>query len=117
MKIFHSNCIGCDASAFFVSFTDFVRSVMSDSLNLNDNQYRKWIECRIKCFGSYANIKENKIGERLLRDVNLCEDLKMNGLNMPIVMTWKKDGFEIDGYHRLVIWEKLGNDKIRYTVR
>lgn len=113
-KRFHSKCTGCDANAFFEAFSRFVRSVLDGDIKLRDNPYRKWMECRIRCFGRYAGIAEPGIDGRLLRDMNLCHDIRKNGIMEPIVFVRESDGFEIDGYHRMVVWHELGNDEIRY---
>ena len=116
-KRFHSDCRRCDAGAFFDSFSEFVRQVFNGTFSVDDNPYRKWMECRIKCFGKYAGMVADEIDDRILRDMHLCEDLRDNGLQTSIVVTCHEDGVEINGYHRLVIWQVLGNDKIRYIVK
>ena len=60
--------------------------------------------------GNYQGGKD--VDEGFIDNIKLIKDISENGMKEPIRLYVEREGFEIDGYHRLVIMNKLGNKKI-----
>lgn len=69
-------------------------------------EYKKWIIKMVKKNGDYHGHLNSE--ERAIKDIKLVEDILKNGITTPIERFEDKHGTEIDGYHRLIISEKLG---------
>lgn len=77
--------------------------------------YRKWVMMMIRKNGHY----QGKSASRLLPDyfkyIVMIEDIEEIGIQNPIREFQDGFGYEIDGYHRLVIWKELGHKSVPMT--
>ena len=73
-------------------------------------KYRNWVNMMNEKNGIYQHGETTK--ESFLRYIELLEDIEKNGQLVPITKSYDKFGFEIDGYHRLIILDKLGKKDI-----
>jgi hypothetical protein len=62
--------------------------------------------------GHYQGRRHEDIVPGFKKYIDLVEDVAENGIKTPIKKVSDGCGYEIDGYHRLVIWKELGHDTI-----
>ena len=74
--------------------------------------YKKWVEMMIEKNGQYQGYGRDQIVPGFIECINLIEDISKNGIKNPIEQVPDHCGYEIDGYHRLIIWKELGHRSV-----
>lgn len=92
------------ASVLFIkTFGEVVRSYRN---------YKKWVLMMIGKNGQYQQSGEKDIAKKFHEYIDLIEDIEKNGLKEPISEVSDGCGYEIDGYHRMLILRELGCETI-----
>ena len=74
--------------------------------------YKRWVNSMISKNGQYQNRGQGEIIPRFIEYIYLIEDIAENGIKEPVKEFNDGMGYEIDGYHRMIIWKELGHDTI-----
>lgn len=72
-------------------------------------EYGEWIDKILEQNGTYQGYATREEAIARFKDyLDLIDDIKENGVKVPLYKYHDEYGTEIDGYHRLIISEKLG---------
>ena len=80
--------------------------------------YKRWVEMMIDKNGCYQQKGREHILQGFCDYIALIDDIAQNGIRNPIrEMHEDPFGYEIDGYHRMIIWKELGHETIHVANR
>ena len=75
-------------------------------------EYKQWVRMMIEKNGHYQSMDAGYIPTGFIKYITMIEEIEKRGLDAPIRGFDDWCGYEIDGYHRLVIWKELGHEDI-----
>jgi len=86
---------------FLKIFEDMTKSYLA---------YKKWVEMMIKKNGNYH--QRTDVIPKLVESLELIDDIVENGMKESVKFLEEKEGFEVDGHHRIAIMKALGHTTI-----
>ena len=101
-------CRSGDVLDFMDSFREFASSVIAG--DERPRSYEEFIRARVATRGQYCCCTEP--APRLAQDRELIRSIRAAGMRVPL-QSWETSyGYEIDGWHRLIIADVLGHDTV-----
>lgn len=95
---------------------DFLKQIDAGRSPLETDYYRRYKDYRNKTTSNQRRWTEEELVKYMYDYVNLYEDIKKNGMNVPIKVR-RKDNRIVDGNHRHEILRHLGYEEIEVNYK